>query len=188
MSESELLNTDIESLLPDTPMKDVLTKDGESPNADKIRNVFDEDELAEKKEKAKRKGLEIAPDRTKEFWTVERKRLVKGIKEWEIEEICNHKKEYDKEAMFLIRYNTGQRDWCLIEPCVQECPDLVLKYVTEHLLTWNALGYSGPYPGLYQSLHQEKENDNERQEKNDGLVVKDTNVTAQKDNSQNKED
>jgi hypothetical protein len=96
--------------------------------------------------KNKNKKLELPPNRTCKYYTAERKSTVKDIEELQIVEICNRKKEQNEEGKLLIRYNSGQRDWCRIEPILCEVPEMVLNYMQQQKLSWDDLQYKGPYP------------------------------------------
>lgn len=122
----------------------------DSPLKCTTEEIIQEEKPAEKKiDKQKEKGRntkwEFNVDKNKKYHTVEKKVLVRGYGELEILEVCNLKKEYNKEAFLLIRYNSGQREWCTIEPCLEECPDLVTEYLKENKLTLDKLGYTGSY-------------------------------------------
>jgi hypothetical protein len=91
---------------------------------------------------------EIPVDKTKEYWTIQKLVLNKDYGEYEYEKICNHKKEFFKPAVFLVLWNSGQREWTAIEHCVVDGPALVIEYMEENNLDYDKLGYDGDLPVL----------------------------------------
>ena len=129
-------------------MKDVFEeKEGPKKKQDPKKKKTEPKHPKKKKTEPKQGKWDIVVDKSKEFYTANRKVLNRNYgKVYVIEEVCNVQKEVGKEAVFLLRYNSGQRDWCAIEPCLKECGTKVNFFMKDNGLTWEKLGYSGPFP------------------------------------------
>jgi hypothetical protein len=136
--EDELLNEDLVTLDPNSPLK-VQTE-----TENKLESTFNKEVIQNKL--PKKSKWEIPVDKTKPSFTAERKVLNKKYGELKIVEVCNVMKEFGKEAKILLRYNSGQRDWCGVGPCITECTTMLEEFMNNNDLTWEKLGYTGEFP------------------------------------------
>jgi hypothetical protein len=119
-------------------------------------------------------------DKTKQYYTAEKKVLKKGYGELAIVEVCNHRKEKECEAKFLIRYNSGQRDWCSIGAVLYEVSELAEVYMKDCKLTWETLGYD------INNQNKVNEQDNDETKSNETLTeTNETNETTIDNNKRN---
>ena len=101
-------------------------------------------EKATTKKKNGQSSLEIAPDKTKEYHTEQKKILYQEHKyDGEIVKICNVKKEFHKCALLLTLWSCGRREWHEIKNCLVDAPTLVVEYVK--------LGHNEKVPELEES-------------------------------------
>ena len=127
---------------------------------------------------------EIKVDKTRTYYTIERKVLVPDYGEdWEILEICNHNKEWGKEAKLLVRWNSGQREWSYISNVMIDDKDKVISYVENNQLNWNTLGYNY-IPENVETEVSETSNDNNNTEGSNNAEVANTNEAEVTNNNE----
>jgi len=83
---------------------------------------------------------EIKADRTKEFYTVQKKKMIKVDDVIELG-IVNHRKGVGYQGELLVVYNSGERGWCFLHGAYQALPEVVSYYMLQHKLTYERMGY-----------------------------------------------